>query len=138
METSTTPLREEHERLRAELRHIRVAARELPDLSPDERALLVARILDFLRGTLLPHTAAEERGLYLEVGRVLGDPRVTDTMAYDHQAIERMTDALATTPVQWTEQLQELLYGVAALIWVHFEKEERIYLELVEDQPVHP
>jgi hemerythrin len=53
-------------------------------------------------------------------------------MAYDHQAIERMTEALATTPVQWTEQLQELLYAVAALIEVHFEKEERIYLELLD------
>jgi hemerythrin-like domain-containing protein len=132
MEMPTTPLREEHARLRVELRHIRVAARELPDLSPDERTLLIARILDFLRGTLIPHAAAEERGLYAEVERVLGDPRGTDTMAYDHQAIERMTEALATTPVQWTEQLQELLYAVAALIEVHFEKEERIYLELLD------
>lgn len=127
-----TALREEHRRLRQDLRHIQAAAREIPDLSPDERSLLVDRVLDFLRGTLLPHAAAEEEGLYAEVRRVLGDPRVTDTMAYEHQAIERMTNALATTPVAWTAQVQELLYGIAALIEVHFQKEERIYLELIE------
>ncbi|MGZ8694909.1 MAG: hemerythrin domain-containing protein [Gaiellaceae bacterium] len=133
METITPKeLRTEHERLRADLRHVRAAARELPDLPPDERSLLIARVLDFLRGTLIPHATAEERGLCAEVRRVLGDPRVTDTMAYEHEAIEHMTDALASTPVQWTEQLQELLYGIAALIEVHFQKEERIYLELVE------
>jgi hemerythrin-like domain-containing protein len=126
-------LRQEHERLRIQIQHIRAAARELPDLSPDERSLLVARVVEFLRGTLLPHAAAEEQGLYSEVRRVLGDPRVTDTMEYDHRAIESMTEVLAATPIRWTEQLQEDLYGVSALIEVHLEKDERIYLELVEE-----
>jgi hypothetical protein len=130
---SVDALRAEHEQLSVHVDHLRDAARELPELSPEERTLLVHRMLGFLRGTLIPHAEAEETGLYAEVRRLLGDDRVTDPMSYDHQAIERMVDGLERTPVDHTAQLQELLYGLALLIEVHFRKEEAFYLELLQD-----
>jgi hemerythrin-like domain-containing protein len=133
IETSTIDtLHEQHQHLRLALGEIRAAARELPNLAPGERSLLISRIVEYLKGTVLPEATVEEQGLYAEVRRVLADPKVTETMEYDHRAIEAMAEALAGTPVRWTESLQQLLYGIAALIELHIDKEERIYLELVE------
>lgn len=124
-------LHQQHEHLRVGLGEIRASARELPNLAPGERSLLISRVVEYLRRTVLPEATVEERGLYAEVRRVLADPKVTETMEYDHRAIEALAEALAGTPVRWTESLQQLLYGIAALIELHIDKEERIYLELV-------
>ena len=134
---STNAIHEEHEHLHHEIGHMRDAARELPTLSPEERTLLVHRILDFLRGTLLPHAEAEEIGLYAEAARLLGDPRAIEPMIHDHRAIARLIDELARTPADRPDDLQALLYGLATLVEVHFEKEEEIYLRLVEGEHAH-
>ena len=60
---ATESERAEHAHLREHVEHMRLAARELPALSSEERAEIVSRILSFLRGTLLPHAAEEERSL---------------------------------------------------------------------------
>jgi iron-sulfur cluster repair protein YtfE (RIC family) len=133
MVTSTTEeVRRDHAQLHDHVEHIRVAARQLPSLSPDERRELVARILDFLRNTLVPHADEEERSLYPEVARRLGHPEATAPMTHDHDAIRARTLRLAATEPDEVERLQELLYGLYALISVHFWKEEQLYLPLVE------
>ena len=128
----TLPLVEEHEHLLDHAEHMRVAALELPALSPEERHDLIARILDFLRHDLAAHAESEERELYPEVARLLGDPRATATMEYDHVAVRQLTARLAEATVHDVALLQELLYGLHALITVHFRKEEELYLPLVE------
>lgn len=128
----TETLHEEHAHLAEHVDHIRLAARELPGLSPEERTELLARILEFLHETLIPHAEAEERGLYKGVERLLGSDQATAPMTYDHRAIRELIDELAKTPVDDLERLQELLYGLHALITVHFRKEEELYLPLVD------
>ena len=114
---------------------IRVAAGEVSDLAVEEREALVGRVLDFLRNTLLPHAEWEEQVLYTAVGELLGDAKATATMSRDHVAIGRMVEALAETDLEDIARLQELLYGLHALITVHFEKEEEIYLPLLDARP---
>ena len=114
---------------------IRVAAGEVSDLAVEEREALVGRVLDFLRNTLLPHAEWEEQVLYTAVGELLGDAKATATMSRDHVAIGRMVEALAETDREDIARLQELLYGLHALITVHFEKEEEIYLPLLDARP---
>jgi iron-sulfur cluster repair protein YtfE (RIC family) len=46
-----------------------------------------------------------------------------------------MIEALADTDPVDVARLQELLYGLHALITVHFEKEEEIYLPLLNSRP---
>jgi iron-sulfur cluster repair protein YtfE (RIC family) len=135
LETET--VREGHFRLRNEVDHIRSAAQELPTLSPEERRLIVARILDYLRGTLLPHAADEERSLYPAVGKILGNAEATRTMTHDHLAIRARVVELAATDENDVDRLQELLYGLHALITVHFWKEDQLYLPLLE-RPAWP
>jgi iron-sulfur cluster repair protein YtfE (RIC family) len=131
----TEAFREEHRQLLEHIEHIRSTARELPDLSEDERGSRRARILDFLEHTLIPHAEAEEEFLYPEIGRLLGDSRATDTMSYDHGAIGRRIEQLERADVTDTQALEELLYGLYALIIVHFAKEEDVYLPMLAAEP---
>ena len=111
----TEAFREEHRHLVAHVDQIRAAGGEVVDLAPEEREALVGRILEFLRKTLVPHAEWE--------------------MSRDHVAIRRMIDALAEADPSNVTRLQELLYGLHALILVHFEKEEEVYLPLLDTQP---
>jgi iron-sulfur cluster repair protein YtfE (RIC family) len=131
----TEAFREEHRHLLAHVDHIRTAAAEVADLSPAERGDVVGRILEFLRTTLVPHAEWEEQILYAAVGKLLGSAVATATMARDHYAIRRMIDALAEADTADVTRLQELLYGLHALIVIHFEKEEEVYLPLLDERP---
>jgi iron-sulfur cluster repair protein YtfE (RIC family) len=131
----TATLRAEHERLLDHVEHIRVAALELPALSGEERRELVDRIISLLRNDLAAHAESEKRGLYPYLGRLLGDPQATAPMAYDHDAIARLTTRLTQAGVHDVPLLQELLYSLHALINLHFRKEEDLYLPLLERQP---
>jgi iron-sulfur cluster repair protein YtfE (RIC family) len=133
----TSSERSDHARLREHVEHMRLAARELPVLSPEERAEIVSRILGFLRGTFLPHAAEEEESLYPAVAEVLGHPAATAPMTHDHIAIRARIVELAATPATDVDGLQGLLYGLYALISVHFWKEEQLYLPLLE-APARP
>jgi hypothetical protein len=131
----TAAFRDEHRHLLVHVAHIRTAAADIGDLTIEERKAVIGNVLDFLRGTLLPHAEAEERILYTAIGELLGDARATAVMARDHVAIGRMIDALAETDASDVARLRELLYGLHALIEVHFEKEEEDYLPLLDARP---
>ena len=128
----TELVREDHAHLRDHVEHMRVAARELPGMTPQERREVIARIVEFLRGTLLPHADEEEQSFYRDVARKLGNPEAIAAMTHDHVAIRVRTVELAATGEDEIDRLQELLYGLYALISVHFWKEEQLYLPLIE------
>jgi hypothetical protein len=127
-------LRTEHERLLDHAEHLRIAAIELPSLSGEERRELVDRIVTFLSGSFAANAESETRGLYPYVNRVLGDSHATDALTYDLDAIRRLVGELREASVHDTAQLQELLYGLHAVISVHFRKEDEIYLPLLEHE----
>jgi hypothetical protein len=131
----TEPFRKEHEQLLEHIEHIATAARELPRLSDEERDALRERILGFLRGTLIPHAKAEEEVLYPEWAELLGFADAAAPMIHDHEAIVARIDQLARTDVHDVDALQELLYGLYALISVHFRKEEDLQLPAFDAAP---
>ena len=124
----TEPFRREHEELKAHVEELAQAARELPHLTIEERRAAVERALGFLRGTLIPHARAEEEVLYPEWAKLLGFADAALPMVHDHEAIVARIAALERTPPDDPDALQELLYGLYALIDVHFRKEEDIQL----------
>jgi Hemerythrin HHE cation binding domain len=124
--------RQDHRELGEHVAHLRLAARELPDLSLEERLALVGSIVDFLDGRLVPHATAEEHTLYPAVAELLGGPDATAPMLYDHRAIrQRLAQLKAADPADLAT-LQEQLYGLHALISVHFWKEEELYFPLLD------
>jgi len=131
----TEPIREEHEQLLEHIEHIAEAARELPRLSDEEREALRARILGFLRGTLIPHAKAEEEVLYPEWAKLLGFADAAAPMIHDHEAIVARIERLERADIRDVDLLQELLYGLYALISVHFRKEEDLQLPAFDAAP---
>jgi iron-sulfur cluster repair protein YtfE (RIC family) len=131
----TEPFREEHRELIEHIEHLAAAAREMPRLSSDERELLLERVLGFLRGTLVPHAQAEEQVLYPEWAKLVGFDDAAIPMVHDHEAIVARIERLAGTDVGDVDLVQELLYGLYALISVHFRKEEDIQLPVFDAHP---
>jgi iron-sulfur cluster repair protein YtfE (RIC family) len=131
----TEPFRKEHEQLLEHIEHIAEAARELPRISDEEREALRARILGFLRGTLIPHAKAEEEVLYPEWAKLLGFAEAAAPMIHDHEAIVARIERLERADIRDVDSLQELLYGLYALISVHFRKEEDLQLPAFDAAP---
>ncbi|HMI81955.1 MAG TPA: hemerythrin domain-containing protein [Solirubrobacterales bacterium] len=127
--------REEHAELLGHIDGFRTLAARLPRMSPAEREAELRPIVAFLRQSLVPHAEAEEHVLYPAVASALGSPEATATMISDHRAIVSRIEALAAAPPDDLDQLQELLYGLHALLLVHFRKEEDDYLPLLEKRP---
>ena len=131
----TEAFREEHEQLLEHIEHIAESARELPRLSDEERDALRERILGFLRGTLIPHAKAEEKVLYPEWSKLLGFADAAAPMIHDHEAIVARIERLERADIHDVDLLQELLYGLYALIGVHFRKEEDLQLPAFDAAP---
>jgi iron-sulfur cluster repair protein YtfE (RIC family) len=130
----TDPFRVEHRLLLEHVAELRRAAADVPRLVPAEREVLLHRLVDFLREELLPHAQAEEHVFYPEVAVLVGAPEATAPMLYDHRAIRERIVELADCDPRDPDRLQELLYGLHALISVHFEKEEDLYLSLLDSR----
>jgi iron-sulfur cluster repair protein YtfE (RIC family) len=131
----TEPFREEHRQLLEHIDHLAVAARRMPELDEPGREAERERVLGFLRGTLLPHAKAEEEVLYPEWAKLLGSPEAAVPMVHDHEAIAERIEQLEHARLDDVDRLQELLYGLNALISVHFRKEEDIQLPAFDAAP---
>ena len=131
----TEPFRREHEELLSHIEHIGQAAREIPRLDRAEREVLVGRVLEFLRGTLIPHARAEEAVLYPEWAKLVGFADAAVPMVHDHEAIVARIERLEQLDAHDGDALQEVLYGLYALIGVHFRKEEDIQLPAFDAAP---
>ena len=131
----TEPFRREHEELLAHIEHIAQAAREVGRLQTAEREAVVERVVSFLRGTLIPHAKAEEEVLYPEWAKLIGFDAAAVPMVHDHEAIVARVERLEGADIDDVDTLQELLYGLYALIGVHFRKEEDIQLPAFDAAP---
>ena len=142
MTASLNRLHEEHETLWKGIESLKETA-DLIELAPPE-ALVIELEEDhmFLFRHLLPHAEAEEAVLYRAYDQLASSPWATETMRRDHVAISTFADELtavqlqlsmdATTPEQ-KQELRRILYGLYALLKVHFSKEEEILLPRLEE-----
>ncbi|PZR94781.1 MAG: hypothetical protein DLM69_12190 [Candidatus Chloroheliales bacterium] len=101
-------------------------------------------LVAFLQGDLLPHAAGEEAYLYPAVDPLVKEyGRPTATMMVDHEYIKRYiaqiaaaVQALATAApdarAAQQSALQRLCLQLEAILLVHLDKEERVYLPLFE------
>lgn len=142
MAARLTPLREEHAHLRPHIDGLRAAADAVGDAEPAALAAAVDEAIAFLVHHLSPHAGAEDAALYPVVQRVLGAPQATATMTRDHVEVHRLAEQLAATRAAWDatsapdattqRELRRLLYGLHAVVGLHFAKEEEVYVPLLE------
>ena len=137
----TAPLRAEHRALLPHIEHLRAAAEAVGTAPGTELRALVDAAYAFLTGHLIPHAEAEERALYPVVAAAMGAPQATATMSRDHVEVGRLTAELgalratlraAAPGAADAEALRRILYGLYALVTVHFAKEEEVYLPLLD------
>ena len=143
MNTLTQPLRDEHKELFPQVNRIRQVAELVGEASIGDIRSGVDEVYDFLANHLKPHAEAEEAALYPVVQKVLGSPDATKTMSRDHVEVGLYIDELALlrngltdnalTAAQVTS-LRRVLYGVYALVKVHFVKEEEVYLPILDQR----
>ena len=130
----------EHDRMRDDLSILRDAAQQVSAGDRDV-ALATLRTADgFLRDTLLPHEDAEDSTLYPALARPLGSPEATATMSRMHAEIHRlaqrlhshleMAEAAGTVSPEQSDDLLACLYGLHALLCLHFVQEEENFFVL--------
>ncbi|GAY07353.1 lead, cadmium, zinc and mercury transporting ATPase [Pseudonocardia sp. N23] len=139
----------EHDDLRDALGSFRETARLVVATRPAGGLLTDAAVLAALRRAdallderILPHERAEEHQLYPALAAPLG-PEATAPMSRTHAEIERLgrrltahRDAAAAAggiPPERVEDLLACLYGLHAVLGLHFVQEEENYFELDHD-----
>lgn len=135
----TKPLRDEHRELLPRVESLRAAAETTEG---DGNTLLTALddALAFLHHDLIPHARAEDAALYPKVEQVMHAPGATATMRRDHVEVVALTTelqqlrgALSGQPtVDQRRAVQRVLYGLYAVIRLHFAKEEEVYLPVLD------
>ncbi|MEP7115051.1 MAG: heavy metal translocating P-type ATPase, partial [Ilumatobacteraceae bacterium] len=136
-----------HSTLRPDVALLRDAAARL-GVDNDAAAMDAVHVAHrLLVDEIAPHEAEEDRLLYPVIAGVLGGTDPTGTMSRAHAEIAKLTGQLgmiivrigdaapAPTDVQ---DLQRLLYGLYALLELHFGQEDESFLSLADDahQPV--
>ena len=127
---STEPYFHEHAALRDQVERLPVIARELACIESDERFEVVERVAGFLAEILLPHCAVEERVLYPEAARLLGEEDGSDAVATDREQVRGLLGDLAMADVRDVGEIQEILFALHALLQSHLWREEELYLKL--------
>jgi heavy metal translocating P-type ATPase len=125
----------EHEKLRPELEGLRRLADHLDALSGPEAGEGLRGALTFLQEDILAHHREEDERLYPELARVLGDGKSLVPLGRTHQEIEHLVRYFARIldetgregpDAEDRRELRRLLYGLAAVLEVHFGEEETL------------
>ncbi len=141
MTQPTQPLRDEHKELLPHIELLRTIADSIGEAPSESLRRDLDEAYTFLTHHLLPHAQAEERVLYPMVGRLMGAPEATATMSRDHVEISQLTEELgsllsylggASMAAPQEQALRRVLYGLYAIVKVHFAKEEEIYLPILD------
>ena len=140
MTLPTEPMRAEHRDLHPHVADLRTVADSISHWDADTAGKIVGTVT-FLRDHLVPHARAEEAVLYPTVERLQEAPRATATMVADHSEIVARIDALealgrSLSPRRPSEaeanELRAELYGLWAIVALHFVKEEEVLLPILD------
>ena len=149
MKMSTTPdvmepCLAEHRELVPHIERLRGAADAVGRVPARAAFELVDEAWRFLKDHLLVHAEAEDHVLYRAIDQVVGSPEATATMRLDHVAIAALVTELGTQrhamadldaiSDELAQGLRRVLYGLYALVGVHFDKEEEVFVPLLRSR----
>jgi soluble P-type ATPase len=132
-------LRGEHERLIPQLDRLRDVADALDTQSPPDGLSSLNSIEEFLVGEILPHEANDETVVYPRMSEILPGDDPMATMSRAHREIfhlvelfQRQIDDLPETGPEPADvrDLRRTLYGLHAILRLHFDQEEELYASL--------
>jgi len=135
----------EHRQLWPEIKRIRHVADRLDILPAQTARLEVEQVHRFLLEKILPHNAGEDETIYPIVARLIGGDDPTAPMSRAHLEIAHMVKVLgrhlSELPMEGPSaedirDLRRILYGLDAILRLHFTQEDEAYLALIEDRSV--
>ncbi|HEX9856231.1 MAG TPA: heavy metal translocating P-type ATPase [Acidimicrobiia bacterium] len=137
-------LRSEHEVLRPRLDMLQATADRLDVWSRQEAKAGLQRVAEFLTDEVLPHESADDRDVYPQVAALLGGEDPLASMSRTHREIFRLISlyqrTLGELPPDGPDEadlrdLRRLLYGLHAILRLHFAQEEELYTALHDEAP---
>lgn len=143
-ETDTDALRAEHESVRRHLEHARQIADSVGDTSVDELSQWLDHAIHTIAHQFLPHARHAETSLYARFPESPGAPPLAVVFRRDHVEFAQLVDELKAARAKVREplaadvarDLRRILYGMYALMKLHFAAEESVY-ERANDQRTH-
>jgi soluble P-type ATPase len=137
--------RREHVEFAPEVQRIRRAADRLDTMAPEERRAELEAVRAFLCDRLPQHEEEEEAAVYPVVAKLMGGEDPMSSMARAHVEIEHLVrvyrQLLEDLPPEGPDQedlvdLRRVLYGLHAILRLHFAQEEEAYAWLSASEPV--
>ncbi len=134
--SQATQLSREHAEMAAMLDGIRALAETLPQLEPQRARDALLSLRDALTRHLLPHELHEDAEVYPAIGELLGGDDPMAALSATHREIfastrllERMIGDLpdAGPDAATARELQQLLYGLDAILRLHVAQEDELF-----------
>jgi soluble P-type ATPase/iron-sulfur cluster repair protein YtfE (RIC family) len=134
-------LKKEHDELGPLLEQVRSAADRLAILPPDQVAAQLSDLNELLRTQLLPHERQDDAQIYPAMARLIGGDDPMAAMSRTHREIQHLARLLSRIESDLRPQgpdpatvveLQRVLYGLDAVLRLHFAQEDEIYHTLAD------
>jgi len=140
--TVAARLHSEHDVLAPVLERIRRLADELDALPPEHARTALQELDVFLHERLLPHEHADEREIYPLFERALGGDDPMAALSRTHREIHHLSRMLHRSVEDLTagealdqdriRDIRRLLYGLDAVLQLHFAQEEELYATMTD------
>jgi hypothetical protein len=136
--------RKEHVEFAPEVHRIRSVADRMDALDPIELALELEAVREFLCDRLPQHEEEEEAAVYPMVAKLMGGEDPMSSMQRAHVEIEHLIrvyrQLLEDLPPEGPDRddlvdLRRVLYGLHAILRLHFAQEEEAYAWLSASEP---
>jgi heavy metal translocating P-type ATPase len=134
-------LRREHRELAPLVDTIRSVADRLQELPPPAARDELTSLEAALRERIVPHEQHDDAALYPRMGRLIGGNDPMAAMSRGHREIFALAQSFARQVADLPKQgpdaasaheLQRLLYGLEAVLRLHFAQEDEIYHALAD------
>ena len=139
--------RAKHDQLLPGVKRIRHLADRLDVLESDKAKSELIAVHRFLADEIIPHEIAEDATVYPAIARLIGGDDPTAVMTRAHLEIAHMVNALGrhvqdldgdVAAPEDIRELKRLLYGLDAVLRLHFAQEDESYLALLESRAEEP
>jgi len=135
---TTEPFREEHAAIKEHLRHMSQMIQVIPGGMTEIQKQNMTRLVEALKGHILPHAEWEEKVLYPVIDQKTGSGKYafTAAMRHEHRIVERWIDQLASESEKGTPDTTLFVRRadqLLGLILAHFEDEEEVLLPVLDE-----
>ena len=141
-ESDMDALRAEHDSVRRHLEHARQIADSVGDVSVEELSQWLDHAIHTIAHQFLPHAQHEETSLYARFADSPGAPSLAGVFRRDHVEFAQLVDELKAARANVSQplaadvarELRRILYGMYAIMKLHFAAEEEIYRDAADEK----